>query len=144
MLIKEVGLDMIWFYYYIFHTNICIPRYNFPRNLIFISPTTPQSMMLTSPNSWGSQDDGLTLGQLSKEMQIMEETLITIGFTNALLTELTNLGSDTQQSYQMVKSPECSTQMERFGTKNRLSHGIPLKENYKAPSHQDQECVEAR
>ena len=69
---------------------------------------------------------------------------MTIGFTNVLPIEPTNLGSDSQLSYQTVNSPECSTQMERFGTKNRSSHGIPQKENYKAHSHQDQECVEAR
>ena len=100
--------------------------------------------MWRSPNSQGSQDDGLTLGQLSKQLQIMEETHMSIGFTNALPMELTNVGSDTQLSYQMVKCPECSMQMERIGTKTRSSHGIPQKENYKAPSHQDQECVEVR
>ena len=70
---------------------------------------------------------------------------MTIGFTNALQTELTSLGTDTQLSHQMVKYMECSTWKERFGTKTSWSGGIPHKDNWKVSSQQAQEYhLEAR
>ena len=69
---------------------------------------------------------------------------MTIGCTNALQMELTNLGSDTQLSHQMVKYVECSTWKERFGTKTSWSGGILHKDYLKASSQQAQEYLDTR
>ena len=99
--------------------------------------------MSISPNSQEFADNGLPFGKLCKTPQIVKKTHITSGFTKELPKESTNVGSDMNLSYQMVKSPECSTQMEGFGTKTGSCRGIPKSENSQPHSHQDQESLKA-
>ena len=92
-------------------------------------------MMLKSPNSQDSADDGLGLGKLCKIWQTAKKTHITCGYTKELPKESTNLGSDTKLCYQTGKSPDCSTRMERFGTKTGSQCGIPKREISQPSSH---------
>ena len=109
----------------------------------YILDTTHYWMMSKSPNSQDFADNGLSLGELCKRWQTVNKTHITCGYTKELPKESTNLGSDTNLYYQMGNSPDCSTQMEGFGTKTGSRCGIPKQENSQRCSHQDQECLKA-
>ena len=99
--------------------------------------------MSKSPNSQDSADDGLRLGNLCKKWQTAKTTHITCGYTKELPEESTNLGSYMKLYYQTGKSPDCSTRMDRFGTKTRSQCGIPKRKISQPCSYQDQESLQA-
>ena len=81
-------------------------------------------MMSKSPNSQDFADNELSLGELCKIWQTANQTHITCGYTKELPKESTNLGSDTNVSYQTGKSLDCSMQTEGFGIKTGSQYGI--------------------